>query len=87
MKPFKTHGKSWEIRVEGAMTCKLSTKKRLNKLREIDSETTGSKKIQKNKACMHRGGSWIYEKSFGIDFIERSRRSHCGERVQFMRSL
>ena len=39
--------------MEGAMHCKLRTKRRLNKLREIDSETKGSNNIQMTKpACL-----------------------------------
>ena len=42
-----------EIPLEAAMTCKLRTTKRPNKLLETDSETKGSNKIQKTKhACI-----------------------------------
>ena len=52
-------------REAAAMPCKLKTMKRPFKQREIDIESNGSKKIQKIKACMHRGSSWFYEKAFG----------------------
>ena len=49
--------KMLEIPMEAAMPCKMRTKERPKKSRETDDETKGSNKIQKNKVCMHRGGS------------------------------
>ena len=43
-------------------------------------------KIQEDKACMHRGSSWIHEKAFGIHSTKRSSRSHRRKRIQFDKS-
>ena len=52
----KNGRKKLEIPMEAAMLCKLRTKKRSDQSREADDEPKGSNKIQKDKACMHRGG-------------------------------
>ena len=73
--------------MEAAMPCKLRTMKRPLKQREVDSESNGSNKIQKNQAFMHRGSSGVHERAFGRDSTERSRTSHCGDGVQFIESF
>ena len=39
------------------------------------------------EACMHHGSSRVHEKAFGMNSAKRSRRSHCREGVQFIKSL
>ena len=54
------------------------------------SRRTGFRRIQQNlqdKACVFRGSSWIHDEAFRTHFSKRSWRSHCGERIQFDKSL
>ena len=53
---IKNARRKLEVPVDAAMPCKRGTKK-LSSFQVIEAESCESDKIQKNKACMYRGGS------------------------------
>ena len=42
---------------------------------------------QQIKTCMHHGSSRVHEEAFGMNSAIRSRRSHCREGIQFIKTL
>ena len=72
--------KKLDMPMEAAMPC---TQRTTEASQQAAGSRKGNHRIQQNpkhKACMHRRGSWICEKAFGIYCTKGSGRSHRGER-------
>ena len=82
-KPWRTQEKL-KVPKEAAMPCKMGTKSTRRSCRTLQARQQNP---QKDKGCMHRGSSRIRETAFRIHSVEKSWRSHHGERVQFDKSL
>ena len=78
---MKKRAEKLELPMASAMHCKVK-----QNVPAKGKPVANPTKSRNPKACMHRRSSRVYEKAFGRDSTEKSRRSHCAEGVKFIES-
>ena len=71
---IKDARKKLQVPMEAAILCHNGTKKR-SSFQETEATSCDSK----DKACMHRGSSWVHETTFGMISTERSEDHMAGK--------